>query len=92
MAVVAGGSLGAVMRIVLGMARIAARLRRDVEYGFLVTVGAFECLVCTMDLMIGVDVVIKGNPRPVRTRVTGIAPASEQTIVVIVLEVAGDAR
>ena len=80
------------MRIVLGMARIAARPRRDVEYGFPVTVGAFERLVCTMDLMIGVDVVIEGNLRPVRARVTGIAPASEQTIVVIVLEVAGDAR
>lgn len=73
------------------MTAVASGLQRDVEYGIDMAIGAFERLVRAVNLVIRVGVVIKPDKRPVAAHVAGIAGGTQEPIVIIVVEVAGNA-
>ena len=52
---------------------------------------AFDQLVCAVQRVVRVDIVVEVNRRPRLGRMAGLTGSSEMTVVVVVLEMAGDA-
>jgi len=56
-----------------------------------VTGGALQFFVCAIELVVGVNVVVKSDNGPSVSDMAGITGLTEQAIMVIVFEVARDA-
>ena len=80
-----------VMRIIRCVAGIAPRLQRHIENRFGMTVGAFQCLVRPMDFVVRVDVVVELYEFPPGADMAGVARSAQVTVVIVILEVAGNA-
>ncbi len=86
----AGGTLRAVVGVVFFVAVDALRQRFDLEDRLDVTGLAFEQFVGTVQRVLRVDIMVELHGGPRCGGVAGVAGDPEMTLVVVVLEMAGD--
>lgn len=90
-AVIAHCPLCAAVRIVTFVTFAATCQRFGIENGLYVTVCALNGCVCTVQRVIGIDVVVETHIVKTLRDVTGIAALPEMPLVIVIFAVAGDA-
>ena len=91
MAVIALCALSAFVRIIFRVTGITARLQCGIVNRLDVTVLALESLVRAVNLVVCVGIVIELHECPTRTDMAGFAGPTEMSVMVVVLEVTGNA-
>lgn len=92
MAVEAGRALGTLVRVVFLVAREAVGLRFDLEDRLDMTGLAFDQFMSTLQRVLGVYIMVEVNRGPGIAGVACLTGRSEMAFVVVVFEMAGDAR